>query len=59
LDLYESAEVPEYWVIDPEQKLIEVYRLNGARQDGGRYEPRILRIGDTAQSTLFPGLAIA
>jgi Uma2 family endonuclease len=53
LDIYESAEVPEYWVIDPEQKLIEVYRLSG-----GRYEPRILRMGDTVQSTLFPGLAI-
>jgi len=53
LELYESAEVPEYWVIDPEQKLIEVYRLNGSR-----YEPRILRMGDIVQSTLFPGLAI-
>ena len=54
LDLYQSAGVKEYWVIDPEQKLIEVYRLNG----GNRYESYILRMGDTVQSTLFPGLAI-
>ncbi|MCL2763403.1 MAG: Uma2 family endonuclease [Treponema sp.] len=53
LDLYESAEVPEYWVIDPEQKLVEVFRLN---ED--RYESRILRIGDSLQPVRFPDLAI-
>jgi Uma2 family endonuclease len=53
LELYRSAGVKEYWIIDPEQKLIEVYRLNG-----DRYESYILRMGDTVQSTLFPGLAI-
>jgi Uma2 family endonuclease len=53
LRLYQDAGIKEYWVIDPEQKLIEAYRLNN-----GHYEPYILRIDDTLQSTLFPGLAI-
>jgi Uma2 family endonuclease len=53
LELYRSAGVKEYWIIDPEQKLVEIYRLNG-----DRYESYILHMGDTVQSTLFPGLAI-
>jgi len=53
MELYAGAEVPEFWVVDPVQKLIEIYRLNG-----DRYESTILRMGDTVQSTLFPGMAI-
>jgi Uma2 family endonuclease len=53
LGLYQSAGVPEYWVIDGEAKVIEVYCL-----ENGLYKPHILRMGDTLQSTLFPGLAI-
>ena len=53
LELYRSAEVKEYWVIDPEQKLVEIYRLNG-----DHYESYVLHVGDAVQSTLFPGLAI-
>ena len=53
LDLYQDAGVREYWVIDPEQKLIEVFRLNN-----GHFEPSILRIGGILQSTLFPDLVI-
>jgi Uma2 family endonuclease len=53
LDLYQGAKVREYWVIDPEEKFVEVYCL-----DKGRYKPHILRVDDTLQSTLFPGLAI-
>jgi Uma2 family endonuclease len=53
LDLYQDAWVQEYRVIDPEQKLIEVFRLNN-----GHFEPSILRIDNTLQSGLFPELAI-
>jgi Uma2 family endonuclease len=53
LDLYQSAGVPEYWVIDPEEKFVEVYCL-----ENDRYKPHILRLNDTLQSTLFPGLTI-
>ncbi|MDR2922530.1 MAG: Uma2 family endonuclease, partial [Treponema sp.] len=53
LRLYQEAGIKEYWVIDPEQKLIEAYRLNN-----GHYEPYILGIDDTLRSALFADLAI-
>jgi Uma2 family endonuclease len=53
LGLYQDAGVREYWVIDPDQKLIEIYRLNN-----GHYEPSMLRLDDTVQSALFSGLVI-
>jgi len=53
LCLYQDSGVREYWVVDPEQKLIEAYCLKK-----GHYEPYILRIDDTLQSALFPDLSI-
>jgi Uma2 family endonuclease len=53
LNLYRKAGVREYWVIDPEEKLVEVYRL-----DGDRYVPRILHLSDTLVSALCPGMEL-
>jgi Uma2 family endonuclease len=53
LNLYRHAGVREYWVIDPEEKLVEAYHLNG-----DRYDPHILRSCDTLKSCQFPGLEI-
>ena len=53
MKLYRDAGVREYWVIDPEEKLVEVYILKGVW-----YETFILRAGDTLKSALFPGLEI-
>jgi Uma2 family endonuclease len=53
LNLYHEADVREYWVIDPEHKLVETYFLNK-----DRYSPSILRKSDTLKSTLFPDLEI-
>jgi Uma2 family endonuclease len=53
LNLYHKAGVQEYWVIDPEHKLIETYQLNG-----DRYSPRILRVDDNLESAQFSGLEI-
>jgi Uma2 family endonuclease len=53
LNLYQDAKVPEYWVIDPEEKLVEAYYLNGCR-----YESCVLRIADTLASKRF-GLEIS
>ncbi|MDR0455219.1 MAG: Uma2 family endonuclease [Treponema sp.] len=53
LNLYLDAGVREYWVIDPEEKLVEIYDLKDER-----YQTRILRINDTLQSTIFPDFAI-
>jgi len=54
LNLYRDAGVGEYWVIDPEEKLVEAYRL-----EAGRYEAQVLRDADTLKSALFPGLEIS
>jgi len=53
LNLYRVAGVKEYWVIDPEEKLVEAYHLNG-----DRYQAHILRKGDVLKSLLFSGLEI-
>ena len=53
LNLYQDAGVHEYWVIDPEEKMIEVYRL-----DNGKYKPSILRMGDVLKPEKFSGLEI-
>ena len=51
LNLYRNAGVREYWVIDPENKIVEAYLLKNSR-----YESRILHPGDILASGLFPGL---
>jgi Uma2 family endonuclease len=35
---YELAAVPEYWIVDPDAELVEVYRLEGSAPDDA--EPR-------------------
>jgi Uma2 family endonuclease len=53
LKLYNEAGVREYWVIDPEHKLVETYYLNG-----DRYSPYILKADDILKSELFSDLEI-
>jgi Uma2 family endonuclease len=54
LGAYARAAVPETWVIDPEVRAVEVYRLSL----GGRYEA-VLEVGLRELSTpLLPGLSI-
>jgi Uma2 family endonuclease len=54
LNLYLKAGVREYWVIDPEHKLVEAYQLIDSR-----YDFRILHSADTLASGLFSGLEIS
>jgi Uma2 family endonuclease len=57
LRLYERSGVAEYWVIDPEEDTVEVYRLD---EGGYRLEARLSSDeGHTLSSPLFPGWAIA
>ena len=54
-DLYESSGVPEYWVVFPREKAVQVYKLNAA----GKYE----RVGDYGPESvltteILPGLEI-
>lgn len=50
---YEKAGVRHYWIVDPEQRTLEMFELRGGREAAGAWRDR-----ETAQSSLFPGLAI-
>jgi Uma2 family endonuclease len=50
--LYARFDVPEYWIVDPEQEQITVHVL-----EGRNYVPRE-PVDGVARSTVFPGLEI-
>lgn len=53
--LYAQAGVLEYWLVDPEARSVEVFRLEGARYTQlGKYGP-----GESVQSEVMDGFAIA
>jgi Uma2 family endonuclease len=52
--VYENAGVPEYWIVDPETRSVEVYVWRN-----GLYELHVHAVGGAAvTSTLFPELAL-
>jgi Uma2 family endonuclease len=59
---YEKAGIPEYWIVDPETKTIEVFTL-----ENGTYTPcplvrgfgGISGIGETAKSKLLDGFEVS
>jgi Uma2 family endonuclease len=52
---YAAAGIPEYWVIDPDKKVIRVYTLRGrSYRRHGDFKP-----GDRATSMLLPGFGVA
>jgi Uma2 family endonuclease len=52
--LYERAGVTEYWVVDPELDLVEIYRCSA-----GRFEPPVHVGGSSVLTTpLLPGLEL-
>jgi Uma2 family endonuclease len=54
LSLYQEAGIREYWTVDPENKHVSAYRLQG-----GLYIMQPYRIRDTAaEPAIFPGLKI-
>jgi Uma2 family endonuclease len=53
LNLYRDAGVLEYWVIDPEEKIVQIYRL-----ENDNYGFEVLRMGDTLKSAQFSGFEI-
>ncbi len=52
VDDYARAEILEYWIVDPFERAVEIYRLNG-----DRYDLAELAI-EEIQSTALPGLRI-
>lgn len=53
--LYGKYGVAEYWIVDPENRLVEVYRLRDARLES----TTILRNGDEITTTLMSGFRIS
>jgi Uma2 family endonuclease len=53
--LYARHEVLEYWIVDPEPRTIELYRL----AEDIESPAHALKITETLASPLFPGLALA
>lgn len=51
---YSEARVPEYWIVNPENETIIVLTLTG----GAYAEAGVFRRGDSAASTLLPGLTV-
>lgn len=52
--LYERAGVPEYWIVEPEERAVHVYRANG----GALRWHMSNRVGDRMSPQAFPDLAI-
>src|SRR5690606_20207514 len=53
--LYEQHGVREYWLVDAEERYIDVYRLD----DGGQFTRQgVYGGGDTFASPLFPGVTL-
>lgn len=51
---YALAGIPEYWIVDPQEELITVLKLEGPEYgEHGRFGP-----GDTATSALLPGFVV-
>lgn len=51
---YAAAEIPEYWIVDPENRTITVLSL-----DGTEYFPRgVFGEGEIAESVLLPGFSV-
>ena len=52
---YAAAGIPEYWIVDPDKKVIRVLVLRGkSYRRHGDFKP-----GDRATSVLLPGFAVA
>lgn len=53
-ELYARSGIPEYWILDPEGRTVEVYRLSA-----GAYRQDLRASGsDAIHPDLFPGLAV-
>jgi Uma2 family endonuclease len=54
-DVYQRTGVREYWILDPDQNAIDVYRWEGPESSE---TPRRFAIGEALTTPLVPGLAL-
>src|SRR5262249_28731001 len=54
-DVYQRTGVREYWIIDPDRNLIDVYRWEGFESSE---EPRRLSTGESLETPLFPDFVL-
>ncbi|MDR2133484.1 MAG: Uma2 family endonuclease [Treponema sp.] len=54
LELYQDAGVREYWIVNPDNNVVTVYRL-----EGERYVVQSYRAADTIEAPALPGLEVA
>ncbi|SIS93964.1 MULTISPECIES: Uma2 family endonuclease [Alicyclobacillus] len=52
--LYERAGVPEYWIVEPEERVVHVYRANGGTLRWNTSN----RVGDRISPVAFPDLSV-
>jgi Uma2 family endonuclease len=52
---YGRAHIPEVWLVDIEERVVEVYRQSGAK---GYSAPKIVSIGDRVSPSAFPLVAV-
>lgn len=51
---YAEAKVPEYWIVDPEPRVVIIYKLNGDRYEThGQFSP-----GERATSSILPDFSV-
>lgn len=54
-EIYEQSKVPEYWIVQPIDKSLSIFRLS----EEGRYmTSKPLTYGDIAESKVIPGLQV-
>jgi Uma2 family endonuclease len=60
LNLYSARGVDEYWIVDPENQSVEIYRRSGQRTSGdANLDMRVnLLRGDELTSPVLPGFSI-
>jgi len=58
LNLYREALVREYWVVDPKNKHIRIYRLRNSDLRNEEYLLQTCRIDDVIRTDVLPGLEI-
>ena len=56
-DKYQKAGVPEYWVVDPENKILEVFLLTGG-ENHGEYRRKGYGPDESVSITVLPGCTI-